>query len=349
MSEILFPVEASHVLAFARAIGDPNPVYRDADAARSAGLAGVIAPPTFGIAADHFDPDFERRPRPGVPWFGSGREAVSVHGGSQQASGGGSGFHAEEHFRYHRPLRVGDRLTGRRRPGATWHKRGRRGGELTFIEEVTEYRDEAGAPVLTMRWVSVLTERPVGLDGGEEREEGGDAGVAPASGAAAPGAAAAPRAADADPAGWAPEAGVGSVELRGRRLRVGDVVETTLVEDLKRTQIVMYAGASGDFHPMHTDEPYAKAMGMPGVFAHGMLTMGITGRALTDLAGDGVLADYRGRFAAQVWPGDSLRARVTVEGVDRCRERRAVRLAVVTLDQRGQAVLTGGAHAWLGD
>ncbi len=339
MSEIRFPVEASHVLAFARAIGDPNPVFADAERARAAGLPGIIAPPTFGIASDHFDPDFERRPRPGVPWFGSGSEAVSVRGGSQQPVGSGSGFHAEEEFRYHRPLCVGDRLVGRRRPGAAWEKQGRRGGRLRFIEEVTEFCDPAGAPVLTMKWVSVLTERPVGQEGGEpaggpsarEPETRGQAGPPP------------------DPEPWVPEAGTASVDLRGKSHRIGDVIEQRLVEDLKRTQIVMYAGASGDFHPMHTDEPYAKAMGMPGVFAHGMLTMGITGRALTDLAGDGVLADYRGRFASQVWPGDSLLARVTVAGVDRRQGRRAARLSVLTLDQRDQVVLTGRAHVWLGD
>ena len=90
------------------------------------------------------------------------------------------------------------------------------------------------------------------------------------------------------------------VELSGVKLAVGEAREQLLVEDLKRTQIVMYAGASGDFHPMHTDASYARAMGMPGVFAHGMLTMGIAARPLLQLAQD--LAPKRDH------PRDGLRA-----------------------------------------
>ena len=60
------------------------------------------------------------------------------------------------------------------------------------------------------------------------------------------------------------------------------------MEDLKRTQIVQYAGASGDYNPLHTDEIFTKEVaGYPSVFAHGMLTMGMTGRLLTDTVGDG--------------------------------------------------------------
>ena len=64
-----------------------------------------------------------------------------------------------------------------------------------------------------------------------------------------------------------------------------------LVDDLTRTQIVQYAGASGDYNPLHSDEVFAREVaGYPGVFAHGMLTMGMTGRLLTDWVGDGRLA-----------------------------------------------------------
>jgi acyl dehydratase len=302
---------------------DPNPVYVDPEKAGGA----CLAPPTFGIAADHFDPDYERRPRPGMPWFGSGARPISVRGGSQQPLEGGSGFHAQERFTYHRTLRVGDVLFGSVRPGATWRKQGRRGGALSFREQLTEYRDADGAPVLTMSWVDVLTERVV--DG---------AGHAPAPA----------RAADvADAEGEALVTG-GRVRLRDREFAIGHVHEQLLVEDLKRTQIVMYAGASGDFHPMHSDETYAKAMGMPGTFAHGMLTMGVTARAITDLAGDGVLADYGARFTGQVWPGDTLTARVTLEGTTRHGADLLARLAVTTVNQRGETVLDGRAHAQIG-
>lgn len=329
MTEIQFPIEAAHVLMFARAVGDPNPVYSDAACAAAQGLPAVIVPPTFPIAADHFDPDYERRPRPGVPWFGSGRNPVSATGGPQLTEGGPSGFHAEEHFVYHRYPKVGDRLRGRERDGESWYKQGRRGGRLSFRERITEYRDEAGEPVVTARWVTVLTERHVGAD-----EE------SPAS---------ASRPEDAGVGSVGKEGAFdrdgGAIALRGRRVVPGHVHEQVVVEDLKRTQFVMYAGASGDFYPFHTDEPYAKAMGMPGTFAHGMLTMGLSGRALTDFVGDGVLTDFGAQFRRPVWPGDTLRVRVTYEGSLQRGQEKLARFCLETVNERGEVVLTGRAHS----
>jgi acyl dehydratase len=121
---------------------------------------------------------------------------------------------------------------------------------------------------------------------------------------------------------------------------VGDVHELQLVDDLSRTQIVQYAGASGDYNPLHTDERFAKNVaGYPGVFAHGMLTMGMTGRLLVDLAGPEGLLSYGVRFKSQVWPGDGLTARATVTGVSDG----VVTLDVVTDNQRGEEVLAGTA------
>ena len=361
-----FPVEAAHVLMFARALGDPNPLFVDAGRARAAGHANAIAPPTFGIAADHFDSDYERRPREGEIWFGSGAEPISVTGGSQQPSAGGSGFHAEEQFIYHRPIVVGDVLFGHKRAGKNWQKLGRRGGGLRFSEDIIEYRDAADVPVLTAVWVNVVTEHVVAGEA-SERVAGGvvnasagaeESDVAQASAVSAeriistqPPASSERAAASASAAAaaidWTPCVGVTEVEFAGAKLAVGEARGQLLIEDLKRTQIVMYAGASGDFHPMHTDASYARAMGMPGVFAHGMLTMGIAGRALTDLAGAANLADYRARFQGQVWPGDTLRARTRVEAICEREGRRAARLGIVVFNQRDESVLTGHAHAWL--
>ena len=76
--------------------------------------------------------------------------------------------------------------------------------------------------------------------------------------------------------------------LSASKLKVGDTHEEVVVEDLSRTQIVMYAGASGDYNPLHSDEVYTtQAAGYPSVFAHGMLTMGMTGKMLTNYVGDG--------------------------------------------------------------
>lgn len=104
--------------------------------------------------------------------------------------------------------------------------------------------------------------------------------------------------------------------LTAADLTVGTVHEVVVVDDLTRTQIVQYAGASGDFNPLHTDEVYAtQVAGNPTVMAHGMLVMGLAGKALTDHFGDGRLLRFGGRFTASAWPGDTLTARLTVTAV----------------------------------
>lgn len=130
--------------------------------------------------------------------------------------------------------------------------------------------------------------------------------------------------------------------LKASDLKVGDTHSACIVEDLKRTQIVQYAGASGDYNPLHTDEIFTtKVAGYPSVFAHGMLTMGMTGKMLTDYVGDGRLTKYGVRFTNQVWPGDTLNATATVEEVSDG----IVKLNVATTNQDGVTVLSGYAEA----
>jgi acyl dehydratase len=134
--------------------------------------------------------------------------------------------------------------------------------------------------------------------------------------------------------------------LKASELKVGDVFEEEVVRDLKRTQLVQYAGASGDYNPLHTDEIFAtKVAGYPSVFAHGMLTMGMTGHMLTDFVGDGRLARFSGRFTAQVWPGDTLTARATITGVREESGTHLVELEVRTTNQDGAEVFSGAAAA----
>jgi acyl dehydratase len=136
--------------------------------------------------------------------------------------------------------------------------------------------------------------------------------------------------------------------LRASELAVGDRHEAVVVDDLTRTQLVQYAGASGDYNPLHTDETFAtKVAGYPTVFAHGMLSMAMTGRMLTDWVGDGRLVKFGVRFVKQVWPGDTLTA---VAVVDAIREQDGVAVAdltVATTNQDGDAVVTGTATARL--
>ncbi|MGE4238916.1 MAG: MaoC/PaaZ C-terminal domain-containing protein [Ramlibacter sp.] len=129
-------------------------------------------------------------------------------------------------------------------------------------------------------------------------------------------------------------------------LRVGDSRTTRVVEDLKRTQLVQYAGASGDYHPLHSDEVFATEIGgYKSIFAHGMLTMGMTGRAVTDFVGAGRLAKYGAQFRGQVWPGDTLDTTVTVTALREEGGRRLADLTIATVNQHGAEVLAGWATA----
>ena len=134
--------------------------------------------------------------------------------------------------------------------------------------------------------------------------------------------------------------------LSMNEVSVGDTFSATLVEGRTRTQIVQYAGASGDYNPLHTDEVFVtQAAGYPAVFAHGMLTMGMMGKLLTDVVGDGRLTNFGVRFANQVWPGDSLVGTAEVVAIRGDGEDHFVDLSLVTTNQHGSAVITGAASA----
>src|SRR5215207_10755665 len=83
-------------------------------------------------------------------------------------------------------------------------------------------------------------------------------------------------------------------------LAVGDIVAERSFP-LTRDSLVRYAGASGDFNPIHYRDDIADAVGLPGVLAHGMLTMGLAVQPVIDWAGDpGRIADYQVRFTRPV-------------------------------------------------
>jgi acyl dehydratase len=136
--------------------------------------------------------------------------------------------------------------------------------------------------------------------------------------------------------------------LKAAEVKAGDSRRQVVAESLTRTQIVQYAGASGDYNPLHTDEPFARDVaGYPGVFAHGMLTMGMTARVLTDWAGDSRLLSYGVRFTAQVWPGDTLTTTATIREVTVHDGAPVALIDVVTANQDGTPVITGTATARL--
>ena len=112
---------------------------------------------------------------------------------------------------------------------------------------------------------------------------------------------------------------------------------------LTRTMFVRYAGASGDFNPMHHDDTIATQVGNPSVFGHGMLTMGLAARVLTDWFGAEGIRRYQVRFAKQVWPGDVLTAKATVSGVREEGGETLADLEVVVTNALGAQAVRGAA------
>lgn len=150
MSSVRFPIEAGHVMLFARALGDQNPIYFDEAYAAKTEIGHTITPPTFPVANVQFDPDYATRPQPGKQWHGSGRDPS---GGPPPTAG--FGMHVEEHLTYHRHLRPGDVLQVTARFGSEWEKDGK-SGKLKFRERLLEYRDAAGELVISERRVNVV-------------------------------------------------------------------------------------------------------------------------------------------------------------------------------------------------
>jgi acyl dehydratase len=134
--------------------------------------------------------------------------------------------------------------------------------------------------------------------------------------------------------------------LKASTLKVGDTHTERVVENLSRTQIVQYAGASGDYNPLHSDEVYTtQVAGYPSVFAHGMLTMGLTSKMLVNYVGPGRLTKFGVRFTNQVWPGDTLDSTATVEAIREEGGVKLVDLKISTTNQDGKEVVTGSATA----
>src|SRR5580693_2673284 len=129
---------------------------------------------------------------------------------------------------------------------------------------------------------------------------------------------------------------------------VGDGDEAPVrAHTLTRTDLVMYAGASGDFNPMHHDEVKAQAAGQPSVFGHGMLSMGLLGSAVTDYVGVGNLTRYQVRFARQTWPDEVLTSKVVVSAKRVEDGRHLVDLDVRLVNQQGEEKVVGEATAAL--
>jgi acyl dehydratase len=315
-----FTVEAGKVEEFARAVGDDDPVYRDPEVAATRGFEAVPAPLTFVRTTD-------------FPRYRTGEE-IDLGFRHEHT------LHGEQAYEYDRPLVVGDTLTGETAVVNAYERDGARGGTMTFAEVETEFHDARGERVLVSRATAIETGGTVD-DGGDRvdaREtDGGDRGENPEWSAT--------DRATADAAAPTPvEAG---------ELSVGDRAPVVTLGTLSRRDFVRYAGASGDFNPIHYDEPYARAAGNPAVFGQGMFTAGVAAHAVADWLGVGSVRSLDVRFRSRVWPGDTLTTTVEATDVDRIEagERIAVEMRVDREadegDEDGEAVITGTAEAVL--
>jgi acyl dehydratase len=128
-------------------------------------------------------------------------------------------------------------------------------------------------------------------------------------------------------------------------LDVGAQAPPLVVENLTRTNFVRYAGASGDFNPMHHDDTIATQVGNPSVFGHGMLTAGLMARVVKDWLGPEAMRRFQVRFAKQVWPGDTITFSAKVSAKRADGDEHLVDLECVATNQDGVEVLTGTATA----
>ena len=133
------------------------------------------------------------------------------------------------------------------------------------------------------------------------------------------------------------------IALSHDSVNVGDALPPLTLLPLTRTTLALYAGASGDHNPMHIDIDFARAAGMPDVFAHGMLSMAWLGRLLTNWAPQRDLREFSVRFSALTHVGERIvcTGRVT-EKLDRDGER-LIRVTVATANESGEVKLSGDA------
>ena len=126
-------------------------------------------------------------------------------------------------------------------------------------------------------------------------------------------------------------------------VNVGDTLPPLSKGPVQQIQLTRYAGASGDFNPIHQDDEFAKAAGMGGVFAHGMLSMGFVAQALTDWAGAGRVRKLGVRFAALVRLKDVVTCHGRVVSKSSKDDAHLVELEIWAENQRGEKVVTGRA------
>ncbi|MGO9606770.1 MAG: MaoC/PaaZ C-terminal domain-containing protein [Candidatus Binataceae bacterium] len=136
-----------------------------------------------------------------------------------------------------------------------------------------------------------------------------------------------------------------AAKLKFDSVKVGDEIPKFVVEGVTRPDFVRYAGASGDFVPLHYDQTFVEAAGIPTVFAQGMLTAGLLSKALTDWAGIGNVRQFKVRFATRVWPGDTVTCTGKVTNKLEKDGEKLVEGDLVVVNQRGEPAIRGSFRA----
>jgi acyl dehydratase len=137
---------------------------------------------------------------------------------------------------------------------------------------------------------------------------------------------------------------VSATDVTYATVQVGDQ-RTEEFPALTRTMFVRYAGASGDFNPMHHDDTIAAQVGNPSVFGHGMLSMGLAARVVKDWFGPEAIRRLQVRFAKQVWPGDVLTCTAVVTAKRAVEGEHLVDVELTVANQHGDQAITGAATA----
>lgn len=330
-----FRIERGKVEEFARAITEPDPLFRDEGVARERGYETVPAPLTYARVSR-----FPRYRPDGLEGYGFDlgfRPEYVLHG--------------EQAYEYERPLFVGDVLTGTTTLTDVYQRDGGRAGSMTFAVYETEYRDENGDLVLTDRATAIETAGAVDSErddaSGDDDATDSDA-QADSSGSNSDSDADTDATVDPEPTangGRVPAAEPVDTVRSIDGVDVGDGGPTVVVDDLERKHFVKYAGASGDFNPIHYDEPYARTAGNESVFGQGMFTAGVASRVVTDWFGLESITAFGVRFQSRVFPGDTIVATGELESV--CAEEGVVEVALEATTQHGETLLTGSATASL--
>lgn len=127
-------------------------------------------------------------------------------------------------------------------------------------------------------------------------------------------------------------------------LHEGQRLEPLVKPAVTKVQLVKYAGASGDFNPLHTDDAFAQSIGMPGVIAHGMLVMGFLGQYVMELAGTSATpTNFKMRFGSMTKPGDEITCSAVVKKIYEEKDKQLVDLELYAEKAPGKVVGFGEA------